>query len=144
MILPPQPIIQKEFDFLELTIQSTFYSHTDEKGNLIKAFDDGVFINTRINRPDVHDMDKKQAIACYPIYGWSFGELTVREVNRYKLPKKYVSHEVIDGGHRIRTLREFIKNGFPLPRWAEPVVIDGISYEVAGEFYDDLEKEVEH
>lgn len=139
MILPPQPIIQKTFTFLDLTIQSTFYSHTDEKGDLIKAFDDGVFINTRINRPDVHDRDKKQAIACYPIYGWSFGQLTLREVDRYKLSQQYVSHEVIDGGHRIRTLREFIKNGFPLPYWAEPVVIDGESYEVAGVFYDDLD-----
>ena len=139
MILPPQPIIQKTFVFLDLTIQSTFYSHTDEEGTLIKAFDDGVFIIERINRPDVYDTDKKQAIACYPIYGWSFGVITLREVNRYKLPSKYVSHEVIDGGHRIRTLREFIKNEFPLPYWAEPVVIDGTSYEVAGEFYDDLD-----
>jgi len=142
MILPPNPIIQKSFDFLSKTIEQTFIADKDNEGKLINSFDKEVYINERINRPDVYDIDKKQAIACYAIYGWSFGQITLREVRRYKVGATFVSYEVIDGGHRVRAIREFIKNEFALPAWAEPVTIDGIEYEVANKFYDDLDSVV--
>ena len=50
MILPPNPIIQKTFDFLSKSIQQTFIADKDDKGNLKNAFDKEVFINERINR----------------------------------------------------------------------------------------------
>ena len=112
MILPPNPIIQKTFDFLSKSIQQTFIADKDNEGNLINAFDKEVFINERINRPDVYDSQKKQAIACYAIYGWSFGQITLRQVKRYKIGATYVSYEVIDGGHRVRAIREFLDNEF--------------------------------
>ena len=143
MILPPNPIIQKTFDFLSKSIQQTFIADKDDKGNLINAFDKEVFINERINRPDVYDMLKKQAIACYAIYGWSFGQITLRQVKRYKIGATYVSYEVIDGGHRVRAIRQFIANEFNLPAWAEPVTIDGTEYEVANKFYDELDSVVQ-
>ena len=139
MILPPSPIIQKTFDFLSKSIQQTFITDNDNEGKLINSFDKEVYINERINRPDVYDKNKKQAIACYAIYGWSFGQITLRQVTRYKVGATFVSYEVIDGGHRVRTIREFIKNEFILPAWAKPVTIDGTEYEVANKFYDDLD-----
>jgi hypothetical protein len=139
MILPPSPIIQKTFDFLSKSIQQTFITDNDNKGKLINSFDKEVYINERINRPDVYDKNKKQAIACYAIYGWSFGQITLRQVTRYKVGATFVSYEVIDGGHRVRAIREFIKNEFILPAWAKPVTIDGTEYEVANKFYDDLD-----
>ena len=53
MILPPNPIIKKTFDFLSKSIQQTCIADKDDKGNLINSFDKEVFINERINRPDV-------------------------------------------------------------------------------------------
>lgn len=139
MILPPNPIIQKSFDFLSKTIEQTFIAEKDNEGNPLNSFDKEVYINERINRPDVYDIDKKQGIACYAIYGWSFGQITLRQVKRYKVGSTFASYEVIDGGHRVRAIREFIKNEFTLPAWAEPVTIDGVQYEVANKFYDDLD-----
>ena len=143
MILPPNPIIQKTFDFLSKSIQQTFIAEKDNEGNLNNSFDKEVYINERINRPDVYDKDKKQAIACYAIYGWSFGQITLRQVKRYKVGSTFVSYEVIDGGHRVRAIREFIGNKFMLPAWAEPVTIDGTEYEVANKFYDELDSVVQ-
>ena len=139
MILPPSPIIQKSFDFVDKTIEQTFIAEKGKEGNLLSSFGSGIYINERINRPDVYDIDKKQGIACYPVYGWSFGQITLRQVKRYKVGNTFVTHEVIDGGHRVRAIREFISNEFALPAWAEPVTIDGVEYEVANKFYDDLD-----
>lgn len=143
MLLPPNPIVQKSFDFLSKTIEQTFIAEKDNEGNLLDPFHKEVYINERINRPDVFDMNKKQAIACYPIYGWSFGQITLREVKRYKVGATFVSYEVIDGGHRVRAIREFINNEFALPVWAEPVTIDGVEYDVANKFYSDLDPAVQ-
>ena len=66
MILPPNPIIQKTYDFLSKSIQQTFIADKDNEGNLINAFDKEVYINERINRPDVYDIHKnKQSLLCH-------------------------------------------------------------------------------
>ena len=141
MLLPPNPIVQQSFKFLQKTIKQMFVLDNEQPNNT--AFTKEVYINERINRPDVYDMDKKQAIACYPIYGWSFGQITIREVERYKVLNIFVSFEVIDGGHRYRSIKEFLENKFPLPAWAEPIIINGKKFEVANKFYDDLDSIVQ-
>lgn len=51
--------------------------------------------------------------------------------------KKY-RYSVIDGIQRITTVFDFIDNKFPLTE-APPVILDGISYDLSGKYYSDLE-----
>jgi|TARA_Y100000296_G_scaffold83029_1_gene113129 hypothetical protein len=147
MLLPPNPIIHKSFEFEELTLEQTFEITIDEKGAKIHPFLFDVYINERINRPDVYDEEKKQAIVCYPIYGWSFGQITLRDVSSYKVKllttTKDVNREVIDGGHRIRALDEFIKGDFPTSAAMHSVHINGTAYAVANKFYNQLDEPVQ-
>jgi hypothetical protein len=147
MLLPPNPIIHKSFEFEELTLEQTFEITIDEKGAKIHPFLFDVYINERINRPDVYDKEKKQAIVCYPIYGWSFGQITLRDVSSYKVQllttsSQDVNREVIDGGHRIRAIDEFMEGRFSTSPEMHNVVIAGNSYEVANKFYKQLDKPV--
>ena len=68
MILPPSPIIQKTFDFLSKSIQQTFITDNDNEGKLINSFDKEVYINERINRPDVYDKNKNQVAENNKLY----------------------------------------------------------------------------
>ena len=138
LLLPPSPVGHKQVSYLDKTIREIFDG--------LNAYDTKCYINERINRPDVFDLAKKQAIALYPIYGWGFGEITVRIVPEYKVQdgarQKKVTIEVLDGGHRTRAIREFLNDVFILPVDAGTVEIDDVVYEVAGKYYSDLDAPV--
>lgn len=51
--------------------------------------------------------------------------------------KKY-RYSVIDGIQRITTIFDYIDNQFPLTE-VPPVILDGVTYDVSGKYYSDLE-----
>ena len=142
LLLPQAPVVQKKVEHIQRTIKAVFMIDKSGTG----CYYDNCYINIRLNRPDVQDEEKKSSIALYPVYGWGFGDITVRIVPEYEASddgrKKTVTVEVIDGGHRIRALRDFLKGKFCLSSDAHAVVIDGEPYEVAGKTFRQLDEKV--
>lgn len=56
---------------------------------------------------------------------------------------QYEKDSVLDGKQRCTTLKEFYDDGFAMAKDAEPIVLDGKGYEVAGKKYSNLDPEVQ-
>jgi hypothetical protein len=87
-------------------------------------------------RPDVESMSKRQGIIDTVLRGYDFGELKLRTI----LFGEY-HYRSIDGGHRKRSIRDYIDNKYKTNR-KTICVVDGVEYRVGGMYYKDLPIEV--
>ncbi|NBR25201.1 MAG: hypothetical protein EBU08_15780 [Micrococcales bacterium] len=92
-------------------------------------------------RPDIESLSKKQGIIDTVLRGYDFGELKLRtliEAVRITTSFKYRS---IDGGHRKRSIRDFINNKFKTGR-NTVAYVNGQMIPVGNKFFKELPSEV--
>lgn len=92
-------------------------------------------------RPDIESLSKKQGIIDTVLRGYDFGELKLRtlvEAVRIATSFKYRS---IDGGHRKRSIRDFINNKFKTGR-NTVAYVNGQMIPVGNKFFKELPSEV--
>ena len=92
-------------------------------------------------RPDIESLSKKQGIIDTVLRGYDFGELKLRtlvEAVRIATAFKYRS---IDGGHRKRSIRDFINNKFKTGR-NTVAYVNGQVIPVGNKFFKELPSEV--
>jgi hypothetical protein len=87
-------------------------------------------------RPDIESMSKRQGIIDTIFRGYDFGELKLRT-----LLDGHYRYRSIDGGHRKRSIRDYINNRFKTGKQTV-CYVNGVEYEIGGKYFKELPTDV--
>lgn len=92
-------------------------------------------------RPDIESLSKKQGIIDTVIRGYDFGELKLRTLVAAIHLATHFKYRSIDGGHRKRSIRDFINNKFKTGR-GTVAYVNGQEIPVGNKYFKELPPEV--
>lgn len=101
---------------------------------------DTIDFNSPIQRKSGMWDDKRKSLLIHSVLQNSIYSVPTVYFRKDMVADKKYQYSVIDGIQRITTVFDFIDNKFPLTE-VPPVVIDGTSYLVSGQYFSDLEQD---
>lgn len=101
---------------------------------------DTIDFNSPIQRKSGMWDDKRKALLIHSILQNSIYSVPTVYFRKDMVGDKKYQYSVIDGIQRITTAFDFIDNKFPLAE-VPPVILDGVSYDVSGKYFSDLEQD---
>lgn len=114
----------------------TFYSMLDEFSP------DRMDSDPKGQRPDVESLDKKQGIIDTVVRGYDIGELKLRTLTDKVHKETGFKYRSIDGGHRKRAIRDFIKGRFKTNKHTVAYV-NGVEIPCGNKLFKELPPEVQ-